>query len=99
MMTRSIFFYKVSTSLLISSSTLYLAEVNSESQSTALRVELNIDVGKDISIHETFKDFSEAGDRLDCNRQYTPKVTASFSGLSKSDSGAMLLYGSKTNSI
>ena len=64
-------------------------------QFTTLRVELNDnEISKDISVHETFKDFSEA---LDCNRHYTPKVTASFSGFSKSDSGAMLLYGSKTN--
>ena len=65
-------------------------------QFTTLRVELNDnEVSKDVSVHETFKDFSEAHDILDCNRQYTPRVTASFSDFSKSDSGAMLLYRSK----
>ena len=65
-------------------------------QFTTLRVELNDnEASKDISVHETFKDFTEAHDDLDCNRHYTPKVTASFSILSKSDSGAMLLYRSK----
>ena len=69
-------------------------------QFTTLRVELNDnEVSKDVSVHETFKDLSEAADHLDCNRHYTPKVTAHLSGLSKSDSGAMLLYGSKTNSM
>ena len=66
-------------------------------QFVTLRVELNNEVGKDISVHETFKDFSEAHGDLDCNRQYTPRVTASFSGLSKSDFGAMLFYRSKMN--
>ena len=71
---------------------------HSDCQFTTLRVELNNnEVGKDISVHETFKDFSESHDDLDCNRHYIPKVTASFSNFSKSDSGAMLLYGSKTN--
>ena len=69
---------------------------HSDCQFTTLRVELNNnEVGKDISVHETFKDFTEAHDDLDCNRHYAPKVTANFSGLSKSDSGAMLLYRSK----
>ena len=68
-------------------------------QFATLRVELNNEVGKDISVDETFKDFSEARDNLDCNRQYTPRVTASFSGLSRSDSGAMLFYRSKINSM
>ena len=66
-------------------------------QFTTLRVELNDnEVGKDISVHETFKDFTEAHDDLDCNRHYTLKVTATFSDFFKSDSGAMLLYRSKT---
>ena len=44
-------------------------------QFSILRVELNDnEVGKDISVNETFKDFSEASDHLDCNKQYTPKV-------------------------
>ena len=38
-------------------------------QFTTLRVELNDnEIGKDISVYETFKDFSEA---LDYNRHYT----------------------------
>ena len=56
-------------------------------QFATLRVKLNDydEVGQDINVHETFKDFSEAHDDLDCNRFYTPKVTTSFSGLSKSE--------------
>ena len=68
---------------------------NLDCQFATLRVELNNEVGKDISVDETFKDFSEVHDNLDCNRQYTPKVTATFSDFSKSDSGAMLFYRSK----
>ena len=69
-------------------------------QFTTLRVELNEnEISKDISVHETFKDFSEAHGDLDCNRQYTPRVTASFSDFSKSDSGATLFYSSKTNGM
>ena len=68
-------------------------------QFATLRIELNgNEVGKNISINETFKDFSETSDRLDCNRWYTPRVTAINSRIIriKIDSGATLFYGSKT---
>ena len=70
-------------------------------QFTTLRVELNNnEVGKDVSVNGTFKDFSEAGgDHLDCNRQYRPRVRAvNISNIPKSDYGAPLFYSSKINS-
>ena len=46
-------------------------------QFATLRVGLNDnEVSKNISVHEIFKDFSEASDRLGCNREYTPRVRA-----------------------
>ena len=66
-------------------------------QFTTLRVELNDNEhGKDISGSERVKDFSS--DLLDCNRQYTPRVIAVVSGISKSDYGAPLFYRSKIKS-
>ena len=166
MMMMNEFFYKIFLSLLVSSSALYLAEVNSQTQSrdctfslflnfssktrmlysltvndtyfisdnltdgvtamlittsdgelgirvmwsikpehhdcqfATLRVELNDnEVGKNISVHETFKDFSEASDRLGCNREYTPRVRATSSGVprAKTEPGATLFYGSKAH--
>ena len=70
-------------------------------QFTTLRIELNdTEVGKDISVNETFKDFSEAHDNLDCNRWYTPRVRAAISSgipRARSESGATLFYGSKAH--
>ena len=69
-------------------------------QFSILRVELNDnEVGKDISVNEAFKDFSEAGDHLDCNRQYTPRVKATSSGVPRDriESGAALFYASKAH--
>ena len=68
-------------------------------QFATLRIELNgNEVGKNININETFKDFSETSDRLDCNRWYTPSVKATDSGIIriKTEPGATLFYGSKT---
>ena len=70
-------------------------------QFATFRVELNdaeLAIGKDISANETFKDFSEASDHLDCNRLYTPRVRAISSGVprARTESGAILFYGSKT---
>ena len=39
------------------------------------------EVGKNISFNGIFKDFSEAGDTLDCNREYTPRVRAISTGV------------------
>ena len=168
MMMMNEFFNKVFISLLISSSALYLAEVNSETQAQSrdcasslflnfssktrmlysltvndtyftsdnltdgvtamlittsdgelgirvmwsikpehqdcqfatLGVELNDnEVGKNISVHETFQDFSEASDHLGCNREYTPRVRAVNSGIprARTESGATLFYGSKAH--
>ena len=66
-------------------------------QFATLRVELNDnEVGKDIGVNETFKDFSEAGDHFICNRLYTPRVRAISSGVprARTESGAALFYGS-----
>ena len=70
-------------------------------QFTTLRVELNYNVAKNISVHETFKDFSEASDHLDCNREYTPRVRAISSGIprARTESAATLFYGSKTQIV
>ena len=69
-------------------------------QFSTLRVELNNnEVGKNVSVNETFKDFLGA-DRLDCNREYKPRVEAfviasSTTIVSQIDYGAPLFYGSK----
>ena len=61
-------------------------------QYTTLRVELNYgEHGKDISGSERVKDFSS--DLLGYNRQYTPRVRAVVSQISRSDyHGAPLFY-------
>ena len=60
-------------------------------QFTTLRVELKYgEHGKDISGSEKVKDFSS--DLLGCNRQYTPRVRAVISQISRSDYGALLYY-------
>ena len=67
-------------------------------QFTTLRVELNNnEVGKNISVNETFKDFSSA-DHLDCNRKYRPGVRAGAPEVSRTDRGATLSYVGKINS-
>ena len=70
-------------------------------QFATLRVEPNYNVGKNISVHETFKGFSEASDHLDCNRECTPRVRAISSGIprARTESAATLFYGSKTQIV
>ena len=69
-------------------------------QFTTLSVELkDNEVGKNISVHETFKDFSEASDHLDCNKWYTPRVRAISSEIprTRTESGTTLYYGSNVH--
>ena len=69
-------------------------------QFTTLSVELkDNEVGKNISVHETFKDFSEASNHLDCSRWYTPRVRAISSEIprTRTESGTTLYYGSKAH--
>ena len=69
-------------------------------QFSTLRVELNDnEIGKNVNVNESFKDFLGA-DRLNCNREYKPRVKAiviasSATMVSNTDYGAPLFYGSK----
>ena len=68
-------------------------------QFSTLRVELNDnEVGKNVSVNETVKDFL-AADRLDCNREYRPGVKATTSAASRTDYGAPLFYSGKCNNL
>ena len=64
-------------------------------QFSSLRVELNSgERTKDITVNDTSADFYN----LDCNRQYTPKVRGTSGGISSSDIGNMVFFGSKLTS-
>ena len=66
-------------------------------QFTILRVELNTgELGKDINVTDRSADFFS--NRLDCNKQYRPRVRADLSGF-KADNGSMVFYGGKMRSM
>ena len=65
-------------------------------QFTTLRVELNDEVGKDISVTDGAADFS--GDHFQCNRRYTPRVKAVLSKVLRMDYSAPLSYESADSS-
>ena len=63
-------------------------------QFTTLRVELNVaEFVKDINVTDRSADFFS--DRLDCNRQYRPRVRAVLSEMIKTDDGTPVFYGGK----
>ena len=62
-------------------------------QFTTLRVELNVgEFVKDINATDRSADFFS--NRLDCNRQYRPRVRAVLSGF-RTDYGSSVFYGGK----
>ena len=64
-------------------------------QFTTLRAELNNgELGKDINATDRSADFFS--NRLDCNRQYRPRVRAILSGRFKTDDGISVFYGGKS---
>ena len=67
---------------------------NLSCQFTLLRVELNVgELGRDINVTDRSADFFS--DRLDCNRQYRPRVLAVLSGRFRTDDGSSVFYGGK----
>ena len=63
-------------------------------QFASLKVELNFgELGKDINVTDRSADFFS--NRLDCNRQYRPRVRANLSGRFKTDDGISVFYGGK----
>ena len=63
-------------------------------QFTSLKVELNTgELGKDINVTDRSADFFS--NRLDCNRQYRPRVRAVLSGGFRTDAGSSVFYGGK----
>ena len=64
-------------------------------QFTSLRVELNSgERGRDITVNDSSADLYN----LVCNRQYTPKVRGTSGGISSSDTGNLVFFGSKLTS-
>ena len=60
-------------------------------QLTSLKVELNTgELGKDISATDRSADFFS--NRLDCNRQYKPRVRAVSSGRFRTDDGISVFF-------
>ena len=63
-------------------------------QFTTLRVELNVgEFVKDINATDRSANFFS--NRLDCNRQYRPRVRAILSGRYRTDDGISVFYGGK----
>ena len=64
-------------------------------QFSSLKVELNSgERRRDITVNDSSADLYN----LDCNRQYTPRVRGATGGISSSDNGNMVFFGSKLTS-
>ena len=63
-------------------------------QFTTLKVELNNgEFGRNINVTDRSADFFS--NRLDCNRQYRPRVRAVLSGRFRTEDGISVFYGGK----